>query len=178
MGRIVKQVSETTTKYYWYPGDKREWVRAAVAVGAGLVSFGLLWLVVRDSLVATVAGTSVTAARAGVNFGRRDARALAGFPNLRDRAARRAVVAHTGRAVWRAFAHGFGGAGAAVLILNLPHHGLVADWILPIVPAIVGALAHQAGMLHERPTTSTFTSRPARAGTPATAGTPELQSAK
>jgi hypothetical protein len=46
--------------------------------------------------------------------------------------------------------HGFGGAAAAVLILNLPHRGIVADWILPVVPAVVGALAHQAGMLFEQ----------------------------
>jgi hypothetical protein len=167
MGQIVKQVSESTTKYYWYPGDKREWIRAGIAVGAGLAAFGLLWLIFRDSLVGTVAGTSVTAAVAGVNFGRRDARALAGFPDLGDRAARRAAVGHTGRAVWRALAHGFGGAGAAVLILNLPHRGFVADWILPIVPAVVGAVAHQAGMLHERLTTSTSTPGPAKAATPA-----------
>lgn len=161
MGRIVKQVSEGTTKYYWYPGDKKEWIRAAIAVGAGGVVCGLLLLLTRDVLVAVVAGASVTAAVAGLNFGRRDARALAGFPDLGDKAARRAAVGHTGRAVWRALAHGFGGAAAAVLILNLPHRGLVADWVLPVVPAIVGALAHQVGMLYERLSASASTPGPA-----------------
>ncbi|BCJ67000.1 hypothetical protein [Polymorphospora rubra] len=172
MGRIVKQVSEGTTKYYWYPGDKREWIRAGVALGLGVLAFGLLLLLTRDLLAATVVGTSVAGGVAGVNFGRRDARALAGFPDLGDRAARRAAVGHTGRAVWRALAHGFGGAAAAVLILNLPHRGIVADWILPIVPTVVGALAHQGGMLYERLGTSATT--PGPAGQPA----PSLEAAK
>jgi hypothetical protein len=162
MGRIVKQVSEGTTKYYWYPGDKKEWIRAGVAIGAGVAVFGLLRALTRDSLLATVAGTSVTAAVCGVNFGRRDARALAGFPDLGDKKKRRAAVGHTGRAAWRALAHGFGGAAAAVLILNLPHRGMVADWVLPIVPAVVGALAHQAGMLYERLGASASTPGPAK----------------
>jgi hypothetical protein len=161
MGRIVKQVSEGTTKYYWYPGDKKEWIRAGVAIAAGAAVFGLLRVLTRDSLLATVAGTSVTAAVCGVNFGRRDARALAGFPNIGDKKARREAVGHTGRAAWRALAHGFGGAAAAVIILNLPHRGMVADWVLPIVPAVVGALAHQAGMLYERLGASTSTPGPA-----------------
>ena len=150
MGRIVKQVSEGTTKYYWYPGDKREWIRAGVAIGIGAAFFGLLRAMTRDSLLATVGGTSVTAAVCGVNFGRRDARAIATFPRPRRTPRAVAAVAHTGRAAWRALVHGFGGAAAAVLILNLPHRGVVADWVLPIVPAVVGALAHQAGMLYER----------------------------
>jgi hypothetical protein len=150
MGRIVKQVSDGMTKYYWYPGDKKEWIRAGVAAGVGVAAFGVTYLFSRDVLVSTVAGTSVSAAIAGVNFGRRDARALAGFPNLGDKAARRAAMGHTGRAAWRAMVEGFIGAASAVLILNLPHGGLVADWIMPVVPAIVGALAQQAGMLYER----------------------------
>ena len=162
MGQIVKQVSETTTKYYWYPGERKEWLRALLAVAAGGVVFGLLWLVTRDMLVATVVGTLVAAAVAGVNFGRRDARALDGFPKLGDKAARRAAVGHTGKAAWRAMAHGFGGAAAAVLILNLPDHGLLADWVLPVVPTVVGALAHQAGMLHERLGVSVSTVGPAK----------------
>ncbi|GAA4702091.1 hypothetical protein GCM10023263_44930 [Phytohabitans rumicis] len=171
MGRIVKQVSEGTTKYYWYPGDKKEWIRAGVALGIGLAVFGLLMLFTRNVLVATVVGASATAVAAGLNFGRRDARALAGFPDLGDKAARRAAVGHTGKAVWRALAHGFGGAAAAVLILNLPHRGVVADWILPVVPAVVGALAHQAGMLYERLSASTST--PGPASTPAPTPDPE-----
>jgi hypothetical protein len=163
MGRIVKQLSESTTKYYWYPGEKKEWVRAGVALGVGLGTFGLLMALTGDILLATVAGTSVSAAVFGVNFGRRDARALADLPNATGRGARLAAVTHTGRAAWRALAHGFGGAAAAVLILNLPHRGVVADWVLPIVPAVVGALAHQAGMLYERLPASASTSGPAKA---------------
>jgi hypothetical protein len=125
MGRIVKQLSESTTKYYWYPGEKKEWIRAGVALGI--------------------------------------ARALANLPSATGRGARLAAVTHTGRAAWRALAHGFGGAAAAVLILNLPHRGVVADWVLPIVPAVVGALAHQAGMLYERLPASASTSGPAKA---------------
>src|SRR5262245_36052171 len=149
MGRVVKQVSESTTKYYWYPGDKKEWVRAAVAVGAGAVAFGIVVALTGNSLPATVVGASVTSVLAGLNLGRRDTRALAGFPDLGDKAARRAAINHTGRAAWRGMVEGFGGAAAAVVILNLPHRGLAADWILPVVPAVAGALAHQAGMLYE-----------------------------
>ncbi|MFD0747816.1 hypothetical protein ACFQ1L_43070 [Phytohabitans flavus] len=163
MGRIMKQVSEGTAKYYWYPGDKKEWIRAAVAVGVGLASFGLLMFFTRNVLVATVVGTSVTAVGAGLNFGRRDARALAGFPDRGKRAARRAIAGHTGKAVWRAFAHGLGGAAAAVLILNLPQGGIIADWVLPVVPAVAGALAHQAGMMYEQLNASASTPGPASA---------------
>jgi hypothetical protein len=150
MGRIVKQVSEGTTRYYWYPGDKKEWIRAGVALAVGAGAFVVIGVSTGNTLVAAVTGTSATAAVAGVNFGRRDARALAGFPDLSEKAARRAAVAHTGRAVWRAFAEGVGGAAAAVLIVNLPARGFLANWALPLVPPVVGALAHQAGMLYER----------------------------
>jgi hypothetical protein len=150
MGRIVRQVSEHTTRYYWYPGDKKEWVRAGIAVGAGLAASVAVWVLFRTGLSATVAGTSVTAGVAGANFGRRDARALAGFPDLSGKAARRTAIVHTGRAAWRAVAEGIGGAGAAVLIANLPARGVGANWLLPMVPAVVGALAHQGGMLYER----------------------------
>lgn len=182
MGRIVKQISEETTKYYWYPGDKREWMRAGVAFGVGAAAFALLMLATRDLLPALVAGTSATAALAGVNFGRRDARALSGFPDLGDKTARRAAVSQAGRAAWRALAHGFWGAGAAVLIVNLPDRGIVADWTLPIVPAVVGALARQAGMLYERLGASRSTSAAASAPEPASAAQSEapaaLQTAK
>jgi hypothetical protein len=150
VGRIEKKLSEGTTKYYWYPGDKKEWKRAGVGVGIGLATFLVLWMFSRDLLPALVGGTSVTAGYTGVNFGRRDARAITTFPNLTGRSARIAAVAQTGRAAWRGLVHGFGGAAAAVLILNLPHRGIIADWILPVVPAVVGALAHQAGMLFEQ----------------------------
>ena len=150
MGQIVKQLSEHTTRYYWYPGDKREWGRAAVAAGTGLLAIAVLLWVTADVLISVTLGVSVTAAIAGANFGRRDYRAANGFPELSGRAARRAAMVHASRAAWRALVEGCGGAAAAVLIANLPPGGLIANWILPIVPATAGALAHQAGMLYER----------------------------
>ncbi len=162
MGHIVRQVSEHTTRYIWYPGDKAEWRRAAVAVGSGALVFGLGMLVTRDVLVAVLLGTSVTAGVGGANYGRRDARALAGFADLDHRSARRAAVGHTGRAAWRALAQGCFGAGAAVLILHLPATGVLADWLLPLVPAVVGALARQGGMLWERLGASASIAGPAK----------------
>lgn len=167
MGQIVKQVSEHTTVYYWYPGDKREWARAGLAVGVGAAGFAVVTLLGAAVLTAVVFGTSVTAALTGLNFGRRDARALAGFPDLGHRGARRgarrAAVEHTGRAAWRAMAQGFGGAAAAVLIINLPAGGFAADWFFPVVPAVVGELAHQEGMLYERLRVSASAPGPAKA---------------
>ena len=150
MGQIVKQVAEGTTRYYWYPGDKREWVRAGVAAGIGLVAYGLLWWLSRDAVISVTLGISITAAICGVNFGRRDFRAAQGFPELSGRKARRAAVVHGTRAAWRGLVEGCGGAAAAVLIANLPPGGLLANWLLPLVPAAVGALARQAGMVYER----------------------------
>lgn len=147
MGLIVKQVGESTTKYYWYPGDTQEYRRALIALGSGAGAFALVYLATRNVLAATTVGTSATALLAGLNLGRRDAHALAGFPDFDGRAARRAAVAHSGRAVWRAVVEGVGMAAAAVLIANLPATGFVADWLLPVVPAAIGACAHQAGML-------------------------------
>jgi hypothetical protein len=37
-----------------------------------------------------------------------------------------------------------------MLVLNMPHSGFLADWVLPFVPSIIGALAHSGGMLWER----------------------------
>ena len=150
MGQIVKQVGAGTTRYYWYPGDRRDWAWAGLAGAVGLAVGGLVMLVSRDSLISVTLGLSVTAALAGVNFGRRDYRAASGFPELSGKAARRAAIAHSGRAAWRAVVEGCGGAAAAVLIANLPPGGFVANWVLPMVPATVGALAHQAGMVYER----------------------------
>jgi hypothetical protein len=171
MGRVVKQVSEGTTRYYWYPGDKKDWVRAGVAFAVGAGACLVVGATTRSGLIAVVGGTSATAAVAGVNFGRRDARALAGFPELGDRAARRAAVAHTGRALWRAFAEVVGGAAAAVLIVNMPAHGFLANWALPLVPPFVGAMAHQGGMLWERLARS---SRPASQAVKVPGGIPAV----
>ncbi|WP_051110732.1 hypothetical protein [Longispora albida] len=148
MGRIVKQISENTTKYYWYPGDKQDWIRAAIAVGAGVAMFVITRALTDGPLWGAVLGASTTLAVAGFNFGRRDARALATFPDIA--AARRAAMVDTGRAAWRALVEGFGAAAAAVLIVNIPRTGFAYNWILPVVPAVIGALGHQAGMLYER----------------------------
>jgi hypothetical protein len=150
MGQVVKQISEHTTRYYWYPGDKREWVRAGTAAGTGAGSAAVLLWITRDVLISVTLGLSVTAAIAGANFGRRDYRAANGFPELSGKAARRAAMVHASRAAWRGLVEGCGGAAAAVLIANLPPRGLLADWVLPILPATAGAIAHQGGMLYER----------------------------
>lgn len=150
MGRIVKKLSDSTTKYYWYPGQKDEWIRAlmAVATGAGVAT--LLMIATGSSLTSVVTGSAATLAVAGFNFGRRDAKALMGFPNRNDKATGRAAMVYTGRAVWRGMVQGFGTAFAAVLVLNMKHSTWTADWILPLVPAVVGALGHQAGMVWDR----------------------------
>jgi hypothetical protein len=163
VGRMVRQVTENTTHYVWYPGDRREWQRAGISAVGGAFVFGLLWLITRDLLLAVVLGTAVTAGITGVNFGRRDARALIGFDNLDNRAARRAAVGQGGRAAWRAVVQGCYGAGAAVLIVNLPATGAVANWLLPLLPAVVGMLARQAGMVYERLGVSASTTGPAAA---------------
>ncbi len=148
MGRIVKDVGGGVVKHIWYPGEKSDWVRAGVALGSGVGTFVAVLVLTGSHLWAVVLGTSVTATVAGLNFGRRDARALQNFPDIT--AARGAAVVDTGRAMWRALVKGFGAAGAAVLVANMSATGFVADWILPVLPAIVGALAHQGGMLYER----------------------------
>jgi len=150
MGRIVKKVSENHNRYYWYPGDKREWIRAGVAVGAGAAVFAFVLLVVRHAVPAVTAGATVTAALAGFNYGRRDLRAAQAGIAGSGRAARRGLIDQIGKALWRGGVQGLGAAFAAVLIANLPATGLVADWLLPLVPALVGALAHQGGMAYER----------------------------
>ncbi len=167
MGQIVRQVSATTTRYYWYPGDKREWARAAVAVALGATVAGLVATMTHGLLAAIVSGASTAVALAGFNLGRRNSRALADLPDPGDKATLRAALAHTGRAAWRGAVLGVCGAGSAVAIANLPEHGFVANWLLPVVPAVIGTLAHQAGLLYERvgqmivPTTLSSLSAPA-----------------
>ncbi|HEY1177921.1 MAG TPA: hypothetical protein VGF17_17325 [Phytomonospora sp.] len=148
MGRIVREVADGVTKHYWYPGEKADWIKAGIAVGAGAVTFALVAIVLKDMLVAAVLGTSVTTGVGGVNLGRRDVTALSGFPDVA--AARKAAAAHAMRAGWRGLLYGFSAAAAAVFIVNMPHTGFVADWLLPVVPAVVGAVAHQGGMVYER----------------------------
>ena len=161
MGRIVKQLSDTTSKYYWYPGEKEEWIRAIVALAVGGGSAALLMLITRNSLAAVVVGCCATLAVAGFNFGRRDAKALAGFPDMNDKAARRAAVAYSGRAFWRGMVQGLAAAFAAIIVLNMVHSGWLADWVLPLLPAAVGALGHQAGMVWDRLGTTVGAPKPA-----------------
>jgi hypothetical protein len=150
MGRIVKQLSDNTSKYYWYPGEKVEWIRALVALAVGGGAGVLLMLITRNGLAAVTVGCAATLAVAGFNFGRRDAKALSGFPDMNDKAARRAAIAYSGRAMWRGMVQGLGAAFAAVLVLNLAHEGWMADWIMPLLPGAVGALGHQLGMIWDR----------------------------
>jgi hypothetical protein len=171
VGQIIKKYSENSSRYYWYPGEKREWIRAAIAVGAGAVVFGFALVVTRHAVPAVTAGAAVTAALAGFNYGRRDLRAAQAGVAGSGRTARRALAGQVGRAVWRGGVQGLGAAFAAVLIANLPATGLLADWLLPAVPAAVGALAHQAGMAYER---MAQTKAPAELPpVPAPAGSPE-----
>lgn len=150
MGRIVKQLSEGTSRYYWYPGEKEEWVRALVALAVGGGAAALIMLISRNGLTSVVTGCAATLAVAGFNFGRRDARALAGFPNMNEKAARFSAVVYSGRAAWRGVVQGLGAAFAAVLVLNVGQAGWTADWLMPLVPGVVGALGHQAGMIWDR----------------------------
>ncbi len=178
MGQIVKRMGGDTTRYYWYPGDKKEYLRSAAAIVLGILAYLVLHAVTHASLMPAVAGTSIAAMLAGFNFGRRDSRAIAAFAEAtsagRDknaaRSRRRTAVVHSGHAVWRGFAEGAGGAAAAILIANLPADGVVANWLLPLVPAALGALAHQLGMVFESLGHSRAAGEPATAaGDPATA---------
>jgi hypothetical protein len=145
MGRLARPASGGLTKYYWYPGEGSDWRRAGLAAAAGLLTLVVVSALTHSPLAAAVLGGSVTAGVAGLTFGRKDARALHAFCGF---AAGDAV-----RAGWRALVKGFGAAAAAVLVVHsAPRGGFVATWLLPVVPAIVGALAHQGGMLWERAT--------------------------
>lgn len=150
MGQVVKKVSENRTRYIWYPGEKKEWVRAAWALAVGGAAYGALALGTHRTLLAVTTGTSLTVALAGFNLGRRDFRATRDFPEPGGGGGRRAAAAPAGRAVWRGLVSGIGGAVAALLVANLAARGFVANWVLPAVPAVIGALAHQGGMLYER----------------------------
>ena len=116
MGQIVKQMSSHTTRYYWYPGEKKEWLRGVVALAAGAGVYLALHLLTHGTLLAAVVGTSVdrrlwpgstSAAATPAN-----SRASPNWP--RPSRVRRQTAVHTGRAVWRGIAEGTGGAAAAV----------------------------------------------------------------
>ncbi len=161
MGRIEKKLSDSSTTYYWYPGQKREWVRAVIALGAGgIVGMGLM-LLTRSSMAAVLLGSSVTLAIAGFSIGRRDREALAGFSGLTGKAARRASIGHTGKAAWRGLVMGVGSVVAAILVINLSPTGWLYDWVLPVVPAVVFAVARQIGLVREQLGASVSTAGPA-----------------
>src|SRR5256885_8773423 len=115
MGQIVKQVAEGTTRYYWYPGDKRDWVRAGLAVGVGLATFGLLLWISRDILISVTLGISITAAIGGVNFRRRDLPAAPGVSDASRKAAPPAAPGHRRPGAPRRPVGGGGGAAPPVL---------------------------------------------------------------
>jgi hypothetical protein len=147
MGQVIRQISPNTTRYYWYPGDKKEWLRALVAVLAGGGVLGLAYFITRSWLTATVLGLSTATGIAGFNLGRRD---LAAADALSARTPRREAATATGRAAWRGFAEGAAAAFAALIVVHLPARGVVADWLLPVVPAVAAGLARQAALLTAR----------------------------
>ncbi|WP_100445749.1 hypothetical protein [Glycomyces xiaoerkulensis] len=158
MGKIVRQVSEGVTKYYWYPGDKTDWIRAALTVLGGGLLFALLYVVTKNSLVAAVVSGSAVQIVVGGYLGRRDTAGLTKFHD--PTAERRAAVADGTRAAWRGTLQGLLCAGSAIFVLNMPHQGFLADWILPFLPSLLGALAHSGGMLWERMSQDAVTERP------------------
>lgn len=148
MGQIIRQISPNTTRYYWYPGDKKEWLRALLACGAGCAVFGPAFLLTRSVVAATVLGLSTAVGCACFNLGRRDTRALDGL----DKATitRRATAGASGRAAWRGLVEGGTVAVAVLIVAHLPTRGFVADWLLPLVPALAAGLARQGGLLSAR----------------------------
>ncbi|GAA1673862.1 hypothetical protein GCM10009830_20260 [Glycomyces endophyticus] len=148
MGKIERQISEGVTKYYWYPGEKVDWIRGVLTLLGGGLLFALIYVVTKNSLLAAVVAGTAVQATVGAYLGRRDA---AGLSEFHDPATeRREAVIDGTRAAWRGTLQGLLCAGSAMLVLNMPHAGFLADWVLPFVPSIVGAVAHSGGMLWER----------------------------
>ncbi|WP_432986784.1 hypothetical protein [Dactylosporangium sp. CA-233914] len=147
MGQMIRQIGPNTTRYYWYPGDKKEWLRALVAVTAGGAVLGLAYVFTHSWLTSTVLGLSAAAGVAGFNFGRRD---LAAADAIDARTPRRAVFTAASRASWRGFAEGGAIGLAALIIVHLPATGVFADWLLPLVPGVAFGLARQASLLAVR----------------------------
>lgn len=144
MGRYVKERGEGAHVHYWYPGEKADWVQAGIAIGSGLAT-GIALRVITDSTMwGAAVGFSVTAALAGTYLGRRDARALA-VTNV-NRLSGFVLLA---MAFLRALAKGSGAALAAIVISRSATPGFWTEWILPLVPAVIGAIAHHLGMFYE-----------------------------
>ncbi|QSB06237.1 hypothetical protein [Natronoglycomyces albus] len=148
MGRIVRNVSDGVTKYYWYPGEKGDWVKAAITVVGGAAVFALSFVAFHNSLISAVLSASVVLGLGGVYLGRSDAAGLSKFHDPTSE--RREAMADSAHAAWRGTLMGFASAGAAIFVLNMPHDGFLSNWVLPIVPSVVGAIAHSAGMIYER----------------------------
>src|ERR1700754_1466089 len=77
MGRYVKERGKGEETYYWYPGQKDDWMQAAIALGSGLVAAAAIRVATGSTMWAAAVGFTVTAALAGTYLGRRDAKALA-----------------------------------------------------------------------------------------------------
>jgi integral membrane sensor domain MASE1 len=148
MGKIERQISEGVTKYYWYPGQKADWIRGVLTLVGGGLLFVLIYVVTKNSLLAAVVTGTAVQAVVGAYLGRRDATGLSEFHDPSTE--RREAVVDGTRAVWRGTLQGLLSAGSAMLVLNMPHSGFLADWVLPFVPSIIGAIAHSGGMLWER----------------------------
>jgi hypothetical protein len=142
MGRMARPASGGLTKYYWYPGERSDWVQAFAAAGSGLLAGVLVRVVSGSGLWGTVLGATVTAVMAGHTLGRRDANAMRGLSRI--------GAADGVRAAWRALVKGAGPVLAALLVYRAGGHGFVGGWLLPAVPGAAGALAHQAAMLLEQ----------------------------
>jgi hypothetical protein len=147
MGQMIRQIGPNTTRYYWYPGDRKQWLRALLALASGGAVLGLAYFFTRSWLTAATLGLSTAAGVFGYNLGRRD---LEATDALDADTPRREAASAAGRAAWRGFAEGAAAAFAALIIVQLPASGFFADWVLPLVPAVVGGLARQAALLTTR----------------------------
>lgn len=137
MGRIEREGASGLMKYIWYPGELKDWKRAAVSVGSGVGGGLLIGLMSQSAVWGVVVGACITAGISGFAFGQRDVKALAKFGTFR--------TIETPRALWRALVKGFGTTLAATLVVHVAESGL-SSWLLPMVPALVAAIAHQCGM--------------------------------
>jgi hypothetical protein len=147
MGQMIRQLTPNTTRYYWYPGDKKAWLRALIAAVSGGAVYGVTLLFTHGTLTAAVLGLAVAAGIFGYNLGRRDLQAT---DTLTPSTPRRDIVSTGGRASWRGFAEGAVAALSALIIAGLGATGFWADWVLPLVPAVVGGISRQAALMTER----------------------------
>ncbi|GAA0262874.1 hypothetical protein [Cryptosporangium japonicum] len=144
MGRYVKKRGDDAETQYWYPGQKVDWMQGAIAIGSGAIAGVAIRLVSGSTMWGAAVGFSVTAALAGMYLGRRDARALA----VTD-TSRLSGLVLIAMAFLRALAKGSGAALAAIVIARAATPGVWTEWILPLVPAVIGAVAHHLGMFYE-----------------------------